>query len=259
MGGGGVEGEALMLVWFYSTCYLRFAATDYDANDLSVFQHLTNNSVSKYYEGPRNEDEITESGDMWSIPRFETWLAEQYGRHDIWSGLLQPAMKHVVICTLKCAQELVTARKGSFQLYGYDFLIDDTLRCWLLEINSSPTMEASTPITAKLCADVQVCEDILKVTVDLPDYHRAAEAAAPAAAPATTAAAAAAAAAGRGRAAAGEAGAATGPEVAGADGGRLPSPPQPDAGPDTGKWECIVDGGEELRAPEYTGLSLELK
>jgi tubulin monoglycylase TTLL3/8 len=45
----------------------------------------------------------------------------------------------------------------------YDFLIDDQLRVWLLEINSSPTMEASTPITTKLCAEVQ--EDILKVSI----------------------------------------------------------------------------------------------
>jgi hypothetical protein len=43
--------------YFYDTCYLRFAASDYDANDLDVFQHLTNNSVSKYYEGPRKEGE----------------------------------------------------------------------------------------------------------------------------------------------------------------------------------------------------------
>lgn len=41
--------------WFYSTCYLRFAADDYDPNNLDVFQHLTNNSVSKYYEGPKKD------------------------------------------------------------------------------------------------------------------------------------------------------------------------------------------------------------
>jgi hypothetical protein len=51
---------------------------------------------------------------------------------------------------------MVEARKNSCQIYGYDFLIDDQLRVWLLEINSSPTMEASTPITSRMCAEVQV-------------------------------------------------------------------------------------------------------
>ncbi|KAG2454764.1 hypothetical protein HYH02_000599 [Chlamydomonas schloesseri] len=221
-----------LCVWFYSTCYLRFAATDYDPNNLDIFQHLTNNSVAKYYEGPVKEDEITANGNMWSIPRFEAWLEETYGRADLWPSLLQPAMKHVVICTLKCAQDLIAARKGSCQLYGYDFLIDDQLRVWLLEINSSPTLEASTPITTQLCADVQ--EDILRVTVDLPDHLVATAAAAKrrTAAPTGTAA----------------------PEVAAAS-----DAPGGVGGFDTGKWECIVDGGEEMKRPDYTGLNLELK
>jgi hypothetical protein len=41
---------------------------------------------------------------MWSIPRFQTWLAQAFGREGLWEALLQPAMKHVAICTLKSAQ-----------------------------------------------------------------------------------------------------------------------------------------------------------
>lgn len=83
-------------------------------------------------------------------------------------------------------------------------------------------------------------EDILRVTVDLPDHLAATAAAAKrrGAVPSTTAAA----------------------DGNGAGSGAPGAPgPRPAAGFDTGKWECIVDGGEEMKRPDYTGLNLELK
>jgi len=39
---------------------------------------------------------------------------------------------------------MVENRKHSHELFGFDIMIDDQLNPWLLEINSSPTMEYST-------------------------------------------------------------------------------------------------------------------
>ena len=49
-------------------------------------------------------------------------------------------------------------------MYGYDFMVDDFYNVWLLEINSSPCMDYSTPVTEKLVKDVS--EDLIKVIVD---------------------------------------------------------------------------------------------
>lgn len=43
-------------------------------------------------------------------------------------------------------------------------MIDDELNCWLIEVNSSPAMDYSTPVTERLVK--LVLEDTIKVVVD---------------------------------------------------------------------------------------------
>jgi len=40
--------------------------------------------------------------------------------------------------------ETVKQRKNTLEIFGYDFMIDSELNSWLIEVNSSPTMEYST-------------------------------------------------------------------------------------------------------------------
>lgn len=38
-------------------------------------------------------------------------------------------------------QDVVHNRKNTFEFFGYDFMVDENLKVWLIEVNSSPSME----------------------------------------------------------------------------------------------------------------------
>lgn len=40
------------------------------------------------------------------------------------------------------------------EVFGYDFMVDTSLNVWLIEVNSSPSMEYSSAITEKMCKEV---------------------------------------------------------------------------------------------------------
>ena len=62
------------------------------------------------------------------------------GQQNVWAEVVQPRIKRLVTVSLRAAQNEVRNRKGSFELYEFDILLDDMLHPWLLEINLSPDL-----------------------------------------------------------------------------------------------------------------------
>ena len=61
---------------------------------------------------------------------------------------------------------MFSCKRGCFELFGFDLMVDTDLNMWLIEVNSSPAMDYSTPVTERLVK--LVLEDAIKVIVDLP-------------------------------------------------------------------------------------------
>jgi len=61
-------------------------------------------------------------------------------------------------------------KKGCFELFGFDLMVDDDFNMLLIEVNSSPAMDYSTPVTERLVK--LVLEDVIKVVVDYPNAKK---------------------------------------------------------------------------------------
>ena len=125
-----------LTVYFYDECYLRFCASDYSLDNLKDrFIHLANNSVAKKSKAFK-ESAIPEN--MWHSDDFIEYLGTEHGSEELWHKKIQKQMKKIVTWSTMSVQDMIQNRHRSCELYGYDFMVDENLDVWLIEVNSSP-------------------------------------------------------------------------------------------------------------------------
>ncbi|XP_051695182.2 protein monoglycylase TTLL8 isoform X4 [Oryctolagus cuniculus] len=152
-----------LTVWFYKESYLRFCTQRFSLHNLDSAAHLCNNSIQRNLQNDSGRSPLLPGHNTWTSSRFQEYL-QRKGRGAVWGSVIYPSMKRAISHAVRLAQDRVEARKNSFELYGADFILGSDFKPWLIEINSSPSMHPSTPVTAQLCAQVQ--EDTIKVVVD---------------------------------------------------------------------------------------------
>ena len=113
---------------FYHKGYLRKAVLNYDSKSDSRTVFLTNTHFQSLEKNFELADHI------WGWARFQKYLADNNiaGAHYV-STVLDSAIKKVLLFNFWSAKDELVRRKGTYHLFGLDFMIDDQLRVHFIE------------------------------------------------------------------------------------------------------------------------------
>ena len=82
---------------------------------------------------------------------FQKYLDAQNIKCDVIKTIV-PQMKQLATDTIKAVSRKMDPNRKhcSFEIFGYDFMIDEDLKVWMIEVNTNPCLELSSPYLARL-------------------------------------------------------------------------------------------------------------
>ncbi|NXQ39354.1 TTLL4 polyglutamylase, partial [Catharus fuscescens] len=168
-------------IYVYVTCYdplrvylfkdglVRFASCKYSSSMESLsnkFMHLTNYSVNKKNtEYKSNSDETACQGHKWALKALWSYLTQKGVNSDaIWEKI-----KDIVIKTIIASEPYVNSLVKLYvrrpycchELFGFDIMLDENLKPWVLEVNISPSLHSNSPLDVSIKG--QMIRDLLNL------------------------------------------------------------------------------------------------
>ncbi|KAJ8730078.1 hypothetical protein PYW07_017116 [Mythimna separata] len=120
--------------------FCRFCTVKYDTSVTeldNMYVHLTNVSVQKH-----GGDYNSLHGGKMSTQNFRLYLEGTRGRKV--TDRLFAEMQWLIVHSLKAVASVMANDRHSFECYGYDIIVDNTLKPWLVEVNASPSLQSTT-------------------------------------------------------------------------------------------------------------------
>ncbi|XP_043368325.1 tubulin--tyrosine ligase isoform X2 [Dermochelys coriacea] len=142
-------------IYLYREGVLRTSSEPYNSvNFQDKTCHLTNHCIQKEYS--KNYGKYEEGNEMF-FEEFNQYLMSSLNITLESSLLLQ--IKQIIRSCLMCIEPAISTKHlhyQSFQLFGFDFMVDEELKVWLIEVNGAPA-----------CAQKSVSSDSSKANVSL--------------------------------------------------------------------------------------------
>ncbi|CAG9318682.1 unnamed protein product [Blepharisma stoltei] len=149
--------------YMYRQGFCRFCSEKYTSDIAEIdnmFIHLTNVAIQKHSDVYNDKH-----GGKWSLPSLKFYLESTRGKNA--TDKLFNDIKNIMIQSMKAVQSVMINDRHCFEMYGYDILIDNDLKPWLLEVNASPSLTTSTEKDVVLKS--QLLRDVFAIVVP-PDW-----------------------------------------------------------------------------------------
>jgi len=153
-------------VYVFKEGHLKACSDEFNIDSDDLFIHLTNYSVQKYNKNFSK----TEIGNEISFNDFQKELNEKNKKEgknliDFRKNIFPEIIKIIARSANAIKGKInLSNRNNCFELFGYDFILDINYKPFLLEINTNPGYEESSPLIKMLVP--RMIDDAMKLTID---------------------------------------------------------------------------------------------
>ncbi|CAD8070956.1 unnamed protein product [Paramecium sonneborni] len=141
-------------IYIFNQGYARLSSEMFDLTQLDAFIHLTNNAVQKHSKNYG----FFEQGNQISYSELDYYTNGEFTKSVL------PKIKSIIVFSWMTIQHTFKKIKYSFEIFGYDFMLDENLKPWLIEINTNPCLEESSPLLKELIP--KMIDHAFKIVID---------------------------------------------------------------------------------------------
>ena len=148
-------------LFFCREGHLKGSSELYNLNNTNKYIHITNHSLQKN----SNNFELYEIGNEMSYKDFKNYLITEKIPLEKFDYMINQ-MKSLIKISFKSVSNKLLKESNilCFEIFGYDFILDNDFKLWILEINNNPGLSISSPVIQKLVP--RMMDDAFRLTID---------------------------------------------------------------------------------------------
>ena len=153
----------IMKAYVFKEGHLKTCSIEYELNSKNPFTHITNYSFQKY----NTNFQKFEKGNEVPFYEFQKFINENYPEKNYQLNIdLMDKIKEITSITMRSVKEKINKnnRNHQFEIFGYDFMLDENFNVFLIEINTNPGLEESSPWIKIIVP--RMLDDALRLTLD---------------------------------------------------------------------------------------------